>query len=409
MSLKKSFLQLLLGNVGVQVITLAFYPILSRLYNPAEFGVFGFFTSTILILGIFSTGQLHTLLPNPRDDEEALSILKSCIFLNFLLSIFFFLIFFFFQEKLRAYYGEYTLIVAISVFFYGLNEAFKMWFIRFKAYKTNSLTININRLLSNALKVVSTKSLGLVYSEVVANLVTSAYGFSYTKKKFSRGLAFPTMAEVIRDIKAHITYPTIFAFGTFCQYLVFELPIFAIGKVFNKTILGNYVLANKLSVQAIWLVSASLVAILHNKFVEDINSGKGINFKFLVKFLTVLFVAALPISFSIYFFGDRILVFILGENWILAGEILTILAPLIITKLLVGPILSLFLSSKRIRLLSFWRFGQSLALFVLFYISRDQNIHSFLSRYVIFDFCFDLGLVFMALYLFKIESNRRIQ
>jgi O-antigen/teichoic acid export membrane protein len=409
MSLKKSFLHLLLGNVGVQVITLAFYPILSRIYSPADFGVFGFFTSTILILGIFSTGQLHTLLPNPQDDEEALSILKSCIVLNFSCSIFFFLVFFLFQKRLSTYYGDYTLIVALSVFFYGLNEAFKMWFIRFKAYKTNSLSINTNRLLSNALKVISPKAFGLVYSEVAANFATSVYGLAYTKKKFLHGLRIPRLTEVMTVIKDHISYPTVFAFGTFCQYLVFELPIFAIGRIFDKSILGNYVLANKLSVQAIWLVSASLVAILHNKFVDDINSGKGINFDFLIKFLFVLFVGSLPLSLGVYLLGDRALVFILGENWTLAGEILKILSPLIITKLLLGPILSLFLSSKKIRLLSFWRFCQSLALFVLFYISRDQNIHTFLSRYVIFDLCFDFGLVFIALYLFKKESIRRIE
>lgn len=381
-----------MGNIGVQVITLMFYPILSRIYSPKDFGLFGLYNSTVLILGIFATGQFHYLFPNPKEDKEALSLFRAAICFNFIFSILVTVISLIFYDSVSKYLDVYSYVIGLSVFLFAMMELTKMWFIRFKAYKENSISVTVNRFLSNFLKFIFPASLGLIFSEILAYIPSLLYSFRFTSKKETSWFKRPTWIELLNTLRKYYHYPLFLTFGSFFQFLVFEMPVFAIGKVFDNYTLGNYVLAQKLSVQAIWLITSSLVSVLHNKFVEDNHQGV-VNFKFLIKFLGILFVFSLPIAFILSSFGSPILAFFLGPQWGLAGSIIEWLSPLVITKLLIAPILSVFFSSERIKLLTAWRLFQAIGLGVIFYFSSELPIESFIKRYVIFDFISDLILV----------------
>lgn len=50
------------------------YPLLTRLYDPAEFGLLTVFTSLVGILGVISTACLEAAVPIPPDDGEAADV-----------------------------------------------------------------------------------------------------------------------------------------------------------------------------------------------------------------------------------------------------------------------------------------------------------------------------------------------
>lgn len=62
----------LVGGTGfAQVISFFLIPVLTRLYAPSEYGIFGLFTMIVIVLGILPTLELHNIIIIEKDDTYA--------------------------------------------------------------------------------------------------------------------------------------------------------------------------------------------------------------------------------------------------------------------------------------------------------------------------------------------------
>ncbi|HWI00874.1 MAG TPA: hypothetical protein VNT27_11125, partial [Propionibacteriaceae bacterium] len=62
------------GSVAGQGVVVLSYPLLTRLYEPAEFGLLTVFTSTVTLLAVLSTAALDGAIPLPVDDRDAAAV-----------------------------------------------------------------------------------------------------------------------------------------------------------------------------------------------------------------------------------------------------------------------------------------------------------------------------------------------
>jgi len=75
---------LLAGGTALgQVITVLVSPILTRLYTPEDFGIFGVYASILGIVTVVASLRYEYALPLPEDDETAANILVLCFVLLF--------------------------------------------------------------------------------------------------------------------------------------------------------------------------------------------------------------------------------------------------------------------------------------------------------------------------------------
>lgn len=75
---------LLAGGTALgQAITVLVSPILTRLYTPEDFGVFGVYASILEIVTVVASLRYEYALPLPEDDETAANILVLCFILLF--------------------------------------------------------------------------------------------------------------------------------------------------------------------------------------------------------------------------------------------------------------------------------------------------------------------------------------
>ena len=70
----KNVVTLMTGTIAAQLFTVAVSPILTRLYTPADFGVFALFTAMNAVLSIVAAARYETAIMLPRDDGDALNI-----------------------------------------------------------------------------------------------------------------------------------------------------------------------------------------------------------------------------------------------------------------------------------------------------------------------------------------------
>jgi O-antigen/teichoic acid export membrane protein len=85
-----------------QLLTIASSPILTRLYNPFEFGKLAFFMSACALISIFSTGRYELAIMLPKNEKTAFNLLIFVIALSLCLNSSLLIIFFFVGDYLLS-------------------------------------------------------------------------------------------------------------------------------------------------------------------------------------------------------------------------------------------------------------------------------------------------------------------
>ena len=78
----KSILTLVTGSSIAQAITLLVTPILSRIYSPADFGVFTFFMAIVGAFALIATLRYEIAIMLPKKDQEAVNIVSLSLIIN---------------------------------------------------------------------------------------------------------------------------------------------------------------------------------------------------------------------------------------------------------------------------------------------------------------------------------------
>ncbi|MGQ9623675.1 MAG: lipopolysaccharide biosynthesis protein, partial [Candidatus Caldatribacteriaceae bacterium] len=74
----RSVLLLAGGTALGQAVTVLVSPILTRLYSPEDFGVFGVYASLLGIVAVIASLRYEYAIPLPEEDETAANILALC-------------------------------------------------------------------------------------------------------------------------------------------------------------------------------------------------------------------------------------------------------------------------------------------------------------------------------------------
>src|SRR5690606_22064301 len=99
----RSVLVIITGTLGGQVIGFLLIPIITRLYGPELYGVWGVFISLVSMLTPLITLSYSNAVVLPKDEGEATSLMQVSIFIASLFSIILFIVFFLFSNKISYF------------------------------------------------------------------------------------------------------------------------------------------------------------------------------------------------------------------------------------------------------------------------------------------------------------------
>jgi O-antigen/teichoic acid export membrane protein len=83
----RNFLTLFTGASISQAIGLLVYPVLTRQYQPADFGTFALFLYITNILSIIATGKYELAIILPKKDKEAIKLVTLPVVISFFFCI----------------------------------------------------------------------------------------------------------------------------------------------------------------------------------------------------------------------------------------------------------------------------------------------------------------------------------
>lgn len=396
----KNLAVVLTGNFGAQAASLLFYPLLVRLYSPADFGNFGTFTSLMVISSIFCTGQLHLAFTKAQNQTELTNLKNAfklyCIASTTLVTI-----------TLLAinFIKPFTTAVHIALFFPSLLafcffESHKMLCISNENFKILSLSTGLNRILSNIIKLLTgllyPNAVSLIISDITTNIATFFSFRSRTKKQVT--------VSAIATIKLNSHFPIFASLSSFFQLGLIEVPVIILSLIYDAHEVGVYILIQRIYLQPLAIIGNSIGGITSRRLVDlknDLKSPTSLLLKiyggyFCVGLIATGLAAIIPESFF---------EFLLGGKWTDIQNVFFPLSFLTCAKLSSGIHIYTYSAFNRMKIKSIWKAIQLGGIITLAFYFQQKPIQELLWILCLFEAFYDL--VFTIFTVFQMSDKSK--
>lgn len=324
----------LLSNILNAVIPFILLPILTRYLNPSQYGEVAMFQTLLGALGAFigatfvgAAGRKY--YDADIDKKELADFVGSCIQLTVIFSISVFSVLFVFQDKFSEWLSlkpSYVLFaVVVSFCMVIINLRLGQWQVRKKAFKYGALQISqslFNMLLSLLLVVVLLKGAeGRINAQIIASVVFAVIALILLKKDSLLNV-FTWRKDYLSEVlKFGIPLMPHIAGG----FLLTTVDRFVINKEIGLAEAGIYMVAVQLTA-AIGIIFDAINKAYVPWLFEKLKADQIKDKQQIVKFTYIWFSLIIVGVMLSFWIGPPIVVFIAGEQYREAGNVIGWLA-----------------------------------------------------------------------------------
>lgn len=323
----KNMLIVMSGTAIAQVIGFALTPVISRLFTPSDFGIFGSFNA---VLNVFSAGvtlEYSQAIILPKDKNDALHLFLISIVSSSLVTVLFAIICiinpFSVMGVIKAPNAWILALLILAILVTGVNTSLQSWCIRIKAFNKTSSSQIIRSLTSNSLQIgfgfLKTGSLGLIISNVLAEIFASINLFRVLLVDLKKSFRNITLLSIKKLAKEYVDFPLYSASQGVINALSSGLPILLLAHFYDIAIAGAYAFGMRLLSAPMGLVTRALKQVLFQKAAETHQQG-GKLLRLYTSSTIVLFSIAIMPSLILFIWSPDIFDFIFGHQWTASGE-----------------------------------------------------------------------------------------
>lgn len=351
----KQVLTLLSGSLLAQIISVAFLPILSRLYLPEAFGVFGFFIAAVAVVVVVINGgyELTIMLPEKESDADLLTSLSFRLahIISFVLLILLLLL-----GKAILSWAEleslnlWHLLLPLSIWMEGISQALSFRLNRAKAYRALSiaklLRSILTALLSLGLAFVFEGFEGLLLGFMVGQAAMLIYTYVYFVQKIPTHKTENEQASLKSIATRYKDFPRYSVLSALMNTASKHLPFFLLPRLFNTNVSGQYSKSDRvLNIPAV-LLSMSIGRVYFEKASRAAENREEELAQLTKDTFLRLLLLAIPFLGIIMLWGPELFSFVLGEAWGMAGEYARCIMPWMFMVFIASP-LSYLIDIKR--------------------------------------------------------------
>lgn len=389
------FLKLFTSTIIAQIIGIAASPILTRLYTPEQYGIYGVYLSLITILVVLATFRYEFSI-GIVETEELGSVYNVIKILSIIISLITFVV----LSILNLQQFDIIIITMLStsIFVLAENQYFQYLHNRFKNFNI----LSRNRILQILITSLCAIILGLFipeYGLIISNIIGLLMVSIFLKKN----VGFKTESFNINDVK-HIVrkYKDFAIFNTpsaLLDVIALQSPILFISLFFGHVSSGVYSLTMRTVMLPLNLISVSLSQVFLSKISE--NYRKNIDFHRITKKLMILlfFVGLIP-TFLLMIYSKLLFVMVFGENWEKSGEIAAILAIPLLFRFVASPLSNIFFIVNKLKILFYlqlFRGFSTMIVLTLSSLTRDFDI--FIINYAIHETVYYIFYIILIYYV----------
>ncbi len=320
------------GTAAAQVLPIAASPILTRLYEPEDFGVLAIFASVASILISVSSAQYDQAITLPEKDEDAATIVSLCIRICGIFSLLLLLLVLLFNHTLAQWIGHpeiasWLYLIPFSVFASGLFSTFTFWCNRRAAYghiakqtfQLSAVTVTSSIALGFA-SIAGGQIIGVTLGRISSAFCMMRVVYKTDKKILILGFR----TKVLPLAKRYIAHPTYFTPSRLINTFALQIPVLMISNLFLISTVGFFSIAYKLVALPTSIIANAIGNVYRQKISESYNEHGHYRHIYKRTLLITILASIIPFT-ALYLFAPFLFAVVFGEEWRVAGDYAQIL------------------------------------------------------------------------------------
>ena len=358
----KNVTMLVGGTAFGQAILTLISPILTRLYTPEQFGVFGTYQALLGVILVLATLHYEYAVPLPDDDDEAMSVVVLAFGISFVVSGLVLLIFLLFGDQITNLLsanevasdvtgieasGEglsirpYLWLVPVGMFAYSIYNILSYWAIRKEAFGRLSQTSLIQSIGSAGVQLglgfLAFGPIGLI----LGHITNKAAGIGNLGRLTLPALrkANVSWAGIRKAAVIHKNFPLYNTWSALLYNVSLELPVLLLVGLFGNTVLGLFVFANRILRLPMILVGEAVRKVFFSTAVKARREGTLQEES--SRIFTQLVKLGMPILIVVGITAPELFSTVFGAEWREAGRYAQLLVPWLLFNFLSAPLSAL--------------------------------------------------------------------
>lgn len=310
------------GNLLTQIVSIISLILLTKIYNPSEFGEFNLFTTVVSFLSIFISLRYEYLLVLIKESSLTSKFVNEVFTFALINSLILFL-FFFINLELNLFSfinlnPNVIIFSPISAFFLSIALLFQNYQQYHRNYNLSSLSEIYNKSLSLLISV--------FYFFYFRGFYGLAIGFTIgqlSKILFlnfnSKNILFNNFQFNFNFIKEYFKTALSFSFANFLLSFQTVLVVIFLGNKYGRDVVGHWSLMST----TLYLPSSLIGNAIGNVFNERFGKFRGkqkVKTKVWISTFKILLIIAIPVFSTISLCSDFLFPFVFGKEWVLSGE-----------------------------------------------------------------------------------------
>jgi len=319
------------GTAVAQLVTMAFSPVITRLYGAEAFGVLGTFIAMVAIIAPVSGLTYPVAIVLPKKDEDAGSIARLSLYTGFALAVVVGLILLFLGHRILEAFqvgeiGNFIFLLPPVIIFSVWLQVNEQWLIRKQHFKLRAKVEAAKALVVNG----AYATAGLIKPVAAVLLVISALGHGIHALMLNVGLGKKrgyakqgkralSLAAIRKLAKEYKDFPVYRAPQVFINAVSQSLPVLMLSAFFGPASAGFYTLGRRLLKMPTALIGKSVGDVFYPDITKAAHNKEDLTMYILNATLGLAAIGIIPFSI-IVIAGPGLFEFVFGSEWYRAGE-----------------------------------------------------------------------------------------
>lgn len=358
------------SGIGLaQLIALVTGPVVTRLYNPSDYGSMAIYVSLVAIISSMATGRYEAAISlpeeTPQGEREAIQLVRLSVRLAAIVAVSVGVVVGIVEAigagSVLGDLGLWAFAIPVGVFATALQQTLYCYATRRRQYALTAKVAPLQRIGTAAIQI----GLGLAGAGrsglMMAAMASPLVGLGMLGRAYSVGRravypeeVTPEPGEIRRLARKYSDFPRLNVPFALMNALSWNIQVIVIAWFYSSSDVGQYSLA----FMVVSLPASLLVAAVSQVYLRE-SAGKAddpaANLGFTKKMLKGLALASILPFPIIMLFGPQLFAVVFGDDWQLAGQIAVAVSPLLWCRFLGTTVSSSFTVYRRQGVLLVWQ------------------------------------------------------
>jgi O-antigen/teichoic acid export membrane protein len=395
----RNVLTVMAGTILSQGIPMAVLLVLTRIVPAADIGDFSLLLSASSMCSIVAAASLDKAIFSARTEEEITELLRLTIVTGCVVGIMITVAILVLQMLGLSIVNQTIAKYSVCLVGYSLLLAFNRNLQAVITYRSQFWLLNKAKLLFTtpaALAQLIAGLLGfgvsgLIYATTLLSVISTFVSMNWLSISWGKLWNGISIVSVRKTFISNRRFVLFSLPADLINSASGQLPIFIIAARFGSVSVAMYSLMLRLLSIPVGLLGSSVLTVFKDKAGQDYREN-GNCIDIYLKTLKILALLSFFPFLCLHLFGSHIVQFLLGEQWVAAGQYTEILSPMLFISFISSPLSYVLYFSKRGQAIDL--FCQIILTFIMWVaFSQSSNVNDAILYYSI------LGSIYYVFYL----------